>query len=388
MQENQIQLDHRIKKAGDLATNAFQYLHKLQTKEKPIVKTGQEFIDVHLQGVLPSDVILYAGNSGTGKTKLLYDTLDSILDENVNKNASNFVTLQYELEMKFLNKILRDSHSLTKLKKSQILSQEFNEEEKEIIKRYYEGLKDNRRFICEETINTDDFLKMTDEFCALNKSKDAIWVTLDHCLLVQKSNPHEDVAERLTSHINTLRKKYTNVYFILLSQNNRSSMAVIKDRDNAMIPTTAIIYGSSHFEFLASFIVVITDPFKLGINSYLKVNPDRYDWLSEYMEEPDKNGKVSFSTLANHFIWTLKTRESDEPYKNLHIRPMTITQEQKEKMKQSVDKTNNISFTSTPSFQTPIFEREKPVDEIVPPISFANLSNAFGSSDEDDSKPF
>jgi hypothetical protein len=376
---SEIQLDNRIKRAGDLATTAFQYLHKLQT-EKSIVKTGQEFIDVHLQGVLPSDVILYAGNSGTGKTKLLYDTLDSILDENVNKDASNYVTLQYELEMRFLNKILRDTHSITSRKKSEILSKEFSEEDKELVKRYYEGLKDNRRFICEETINTDDFLKMTDDFCALNKHKSAIWCTLDHCLLVQKSSPNEDVAERLTAHINTLRKKYNNVYFILLSQNNRSSMAVIKDRDNAMIPTTSIIYGSSHFEFLASFIVVITDPFKMGINSYLKVNPDRYDWLSEFMEEPDKNGKVSFSTLANHFIWTLKTRESDEPYKNLHIRPMTLSSEQINKMKQSVDKTNNISFTSAPTFNTtPVFE--KTVSEIVPPISFDQLSSVFGDGD-------
>lgn len=356
-----MQLDPRIKKAGDLATTAFQYLRKLQTQETPIVKTGQEFIDVHLKGILPSDVILYAGNSGTGKTKLLYDTLDTILDEKVNRDASNFVTLQYELEMRFLNKILRDSHSLTNRKKSEILSKEFNEEEKEIIKRYYEGLKDNRRFICEETITTNDFLKMTDEFCAQNTDKSAVICTLDHCLLVQKSSSNEDVAEVLTSHINTLRKKYSNVYFILLSQNNRSSLSVIKDRDNAMIPTTSIIYGSSHFEFLASFIVVITDPFKLGVNSYLKINPDRYDWLSEYMEEPDKNGKVSFSTLGNHFIWTLKTRESDEPFKNLHIRPMTLSSEQLNKMKQSVE-TNNIiaptfnipTFTNTPVFEPPI----------------------------------
>lgn len=378
-----MQLDSRIKRAGDLATTAFQYLHKLQTKEKPIVKTGQEFIDVHLQGVLPSDVILYAGNSGTGKTKLLYDTLDSILDEKVNKNASNFVTLQYELEMRFLNKILRDSHSLTKLKKSKILSEEFNEEEKEIIKRYYEGLKDNRRFICEETITTDDFLKMTDDFCAQNTDKDAIWCTLDHCLLVQKSNPHEDVAERLTSHINTLRKKYSNVYFILLSQNNRSSMAVIKDRDNAMIPTTAIIYGSSHFEFLASFIIVITDPFKLGINSYLKVNPDRYEWLSDYMEDPDKNGKVSFSTLGNHFIWTLKTRESDEAYKNLHIRPMTLTSEQINKMKQSVDISSTPSFSiATPVFSMPVFEKEAPLTPVF------DLSQAFDPPEKASDAPF
>ena len=113
------------------------------------------------------------------------------------------------------------------INKSEILSKEFSEEDKLLIRRYYEGLQDGRRFICEETITTDEFLKMTDDFCAQHKDKDAIWCTLDHCLLVQKSNPHEDVAERLTAHINTLRKKYDNVYFILLSQNNRQSLSTI-----------------------------------------------------------------------------------------------------------------------------------------------------------------
>ena len=388
MQENQIQLDHRIKKAGDLATTAFKYLNKLQTGEKPIVKTGQVFIDTHLQGVLPSDVLLYAGNSGTGKTKLLYDTLDTILDINVNKDAGNFVTLQYELEMKFLNKILRDTNRITGRKKSEILTQEFTDEQKELVKQYYEGLKDNRRFICEDTINTSDFLEMTDKFCSMNADKSAIWVTLDHCLLVQKTSSNEDVAETLTAHINTLRKRYHNVYFILLSQFNRQSMINIKDRDNSMIPTTAMIYGSSHFEFLSSFIVCIVDPFKLGVNQYLKLNPDRYDWLKEYFGDEDKQGKVSLNTLGNQFIWTLKTRESDEPYKNLHIRKLDITSEQLEKMKQSVEVKET---TQTPSFSIPIFNatEEKKVSDIVKPIAFEDLGNIFGSSDdEDNDNPF
>jgi hypothetical protein len=98
---------------------------------------------------------------------------------------------------------------------------------------------------------------------------------------------------------------------------------------------------------------VIVDPFKLGVNSYLKINPERYSWLSDYMEAPDKNGKVSFSTLGNHFIWTLKTRESDQPYKNLHIRPMTLSPEQLEKMKQSIVPEVEEKIIKT---QTPVFD--------------------------------
>lgn len=66
---------------------------------------------------------------------------------------------------------------------------------------------------------------------------------------------------------------------------NRGSLVNIKDRDNSMIPTTAMIYGSSHFEFLCSYIVVLVDPFRLGVNSYLKVNPDRYEWLKGDMQD-------------------------------------------------------------------------------------------------------
>jgi len=77
-----MQLDSRIKRAGQLATEAFTYLNRLQQGDKQLLKTGDEAIDCHITGLLPSDCILYAANSGIGKTKMLFDTLDQILDEN------------------------------------------------------------------------------------------------------------------------------------------------------------------------------------------------------------------------------------------------------------------------------------------------------------------
>ena len=79
-------LDPRIKRAGQLATEAFTYLNKIQKGEKQLLKTGDEAIDCHITGLLPSDCILYAANSGIGKTKMLFDTLDQILDEKINPN--------------------------------------------------------------------------------------------------------------------------------------------------------------------------------------------------------------------------------------------------------------------------------------------------------------
>ena len=380
-------MDIRIRRASDLAEEAFKYLNKMQSGETPIIKTGQNFIDDHLSGVLPSDCIIYSANSGVGKTKLLYDTLDSILKEDVNKNAKDITTLEFQMEMKFLNRILRDTHTLTAKKKSEILTKAFTEEEKAVVKQYYESLKDDRRYICEESVTVGDFYTMTEEFCNENKHKAAIWIALDHVLLLKKSFPSEDTAETLTARINDLRKKFNNVYFILLTQMNRLMYSNVSERNNAMMPTTGMIYGSSHFEFLSSYIIAIIDPFKLGVNEFLKVNRDRYDWLEDFMTDEDKNGKVSFNTLGNSFKFVLKTRESDMPYKNLYINKMNLSEDNIKKMEQSVDKKTNSS--SVPIFSVPTFEQTTTAE--ITPTSYADLSKAFDApvkKNEDDSEPF
>lgn len=356
-------LDPRIRSAGSLAEEAFKELKEIQKGEKPLIKTGQPFIDIHVGGMLPSDLVIYSGGSGSGKTQMLYDTLDKILDENVNPLAKDYVTLEFSLEMLFISKILRDTHSLLKKKKTDIILEEFNEDERVLVAGYYKALQDGRRYVVEESINTMDFYNITKGFCEEFKDKEKIVITLDHTLLVQKYEKNEDAMERLTAHINVLRKEFKNINFIILSQLNRGYLANVAEKSNLMIPTVSMIYGSSHFEFLASFIYVILNPFKMGINEYLKVHEDRYPYLKDYMTTPDAKGKVSFNTLGNLFIHTLKTRESDTPYSNIHIQKMDLSDDQLSKMKQEQsDKITEkeISLPNIPVFNAPpVFDMTK-----------------------------
>src|SRR5699024_1225782 len=124
------------------------------------------------------------------------------------------VSLEYSLEMKFLNRILRAINKRTDKLKSDILKYEFTEEEKEVVKRYYENLQDGRRYICEESITTDDFYTMTKNFCEEHIDKDGIIISIDHVLLLKKDGNSEDPLEKLTSYINQLGKEFSNVYFI------------------------------------------------------------------------------------------------------------------------------------------------------------------------------
>jgi hypothetical protein len=383
----EIKIDSRIKNAGSLAKESFSYLTDLQKGDRSIIKSGQDFIDCHIQGLLPSDVIVYAANSGVGKTKLLFDTLDLILDEKVNSEASEIVSLEYSLEMKFLNRILRDTNKRTGKKKSDILQEEFTKEEREIVKRYYKGLQDKRRFVCEESITTREFYEMTRNFCELNKDKAGVIISLDHVLLLKKTDRSEDPLETLTAYINQLRKEFKNVYFILLSQFNRSSFSTIADKNNDMIPRASMIYGSSHFEFLSSYIIGIMDPFKMGVSQFLKVNKERYDWLEDYMGDEDSKGKVSFDTTGNMFYFVLKTRESDQPYRNLFIREMELTEEQLNRMKSENKKDDTFSKLAPPDFSKPKQTQENPYKD----LPQGNTSTAFDPPDfsnSNDEVPF
>jgi hypothetical protein len=349
-----MQLDSRIQKVGALAKEAMIELKKLQSGEKHLLKTGSEKIDCHIGGLLPGDVVVVAGAPSSGKSETLYRMIDSMLSTDVNSNAQNIVSLEYSMEMKMLNKILRKTHQVLSKKKSDILFSPFDAEEGELVKQYYTGLQDDRRYSVQSPVTPEEFYKMTKTFCEMNSDKDAVVISIDHMLLFSGSDK-QAVLEKVSESINLLKLEFGNVYFILLSQLNRGISAAIKEADNCMIPTNALLYGSSFMEQLASYIIIITNPFKQGVNKYLKVYKDRYDYLEEFFDGEDSKGRTSFSTLGNLFYFITKTRESDNPYKDLFIDRMDLSEEQLEKMKRSVVVEDSAPVVGKP-IAAPVFD--------------------------------
>lgn len=387
MQE--ITLDSRIRKVGEAAKEAFVELNKIQQKEKLILKTGEEMIDCHIGGMLVGDCILLAGAPSAGKSETLYRMIEKIMSKEVNPFADNFVSLEFSMEMRMLNKLLRSTHNILGKKKSDILFEPFNKEESLKVKEYYENLQDERRFVVQAPVTPEEFYKMTRDFCLLNVSKEAILLSADHLLLFSGSDK-QSVLEKVSEYINLLKLEFNNVYFILLSQLNRSYNAVIKSKSNDMIPNNSLIFGSSFMEQLASYIVIITNPFKQSIDQYLKVNKNKYDYLDEFFGEEDKNERVSFTTTGNLFFFVTKTRESDNPWRDLFIKKLNLTEEQLNKMKQSIVSDSNSSSFTPPTFtSTPIFEAKPEFTPSIPSPNF-DLNSAFGTGDKDelDDKPF
>lgn len=363
-----------IRPLKEYTEQAFKELKKIQSGDKKLPKTGFDFIDSHLGCLLPGDVCLISSPSGTGKTTVAQKIKKNILDKDLNPSADNYLIVDYSLEMKVFNLIMRGTSEVLKVKKSQILFNEFTEEEKIKVKEYYEGLNDDRQFLSQVPPSPEEFYNDCSEFLETHKEKEGIFIVLDHVLLL-KGSDKKALLESLCEKINQLKLKYHNVYFLLISQNNRAIYGRIAEKNNLSAPNPTDVFGSSFLDQLCSFNIVLFNPFKAGIMEYMKVNPDRYDYLSDHFTEEDSKGRVSFTTENKIFAHCIKTRESDSPYQDIFVIDMSIDEEQKEKLKLKPKE------PSTAIKEMPVFEKEK-----WPEPNF-QIKDAFDGIEDDDSDP-
>jgi len=265
-------------------------LKKYQSGELTPIKTGREWLDATWGGILPGDVVTVAGASGAGKSFELQKLINNIFKLN---NSEKYVCLFNSLEMRNISTVIRDFKiELNKSKKS-ILTEEFTEEEKEVLRGYSEMYTDGRFFINEETKTAEDFMTEWTAFLEEHKDKEAVVITFDHTALVKGGEKKQ--IDTMLANINILKNKYENVVFILLSQLNRNILSRIAEKNSMSAPVRGDLYFSDSMFFLSDHLYVINNADRLGISEYMKVNPEIYKDLAHHFSEQG-NKKVSFLT--------------------------------------------------------------------------------------------
>ena len=361
-----------IKPLKEYTKEAFVEIGKLQRGEKLLPKTGFDFIDSHLGCMLPGDVALLSSPSGTGKTTVAQKIKKNILDKEINPEADKYVYVDYSLEMKVFNLLMRASSELLKKKKSEILFNEFTEEEQVKIKEYYETLNDDRQFLSQVPPTPQEFYDEAREFLIKHSDKSAVFFSFDHVLLA-KGSDKKRMLEDFCEKINQLKLEFNNVYFLLISQNNRQIYSRIAEKNNLAAPNPTDVFGSSFLDQLCSFNIVLYNPFKAGIKEYMRVNPERYFYLSDHFTDEDSKGRVSFHTEGLIFAHCIKTRESDQMYQDIYVIDMGLSKEEKEKLEEKKEISNTM----------PVFEKAEPIEPVSP-------LEAFGppESNSGDDMPF
>lgn len=306
-----------IRKYEEVYNDSIKKLRRYQKGEIAPIQTNRPWLDDTFGGLLPGDVVTIGGASGSGKSFELQKIKNNIVKLNP---KTNFVWLDNSLEMRNLSTLLRDFKiELNKSKKS-ILTEEFTQEEVEILKEYSKTYRDGRFFINEETKSPEQFGKDWEDFLNQNQDKEAVFITFDHAALVKGGN--KEGIDELLAKINYLKGKYENVIFIILTQLNRQILGRIAEKNNMSAPTRSDVYASDTMFFLSDHVYVIQNANRLGIDEYMKVNPEHYDYLSDHFSNEDK--KVSFLTYGKLFFHVLKSREADVVFQDLYIEELEV----------------------------------------------------------------
>jgi len=309
-----------IYKTKDLIRKQTDILLKYQSGEINIVKTGRDHIDATLTGLLPGDIVVIAGASGSGKTFELQTLRENIMNVDINPNAENFVFLDYSFEMKLFNLILRGISKILNKAKQLILLNKFKEEERPLVNRYIKTMSDDRFFIDETPCTAEEFLTQTREFLEANRDKEAVFVAIDHMALFKSTGDKKASIDKVVEGINILKREFENAYFILLSQLNRGILGRIKDKDINAMPNRSDVFQSDTMFHIADYLVVVHNPHRLGITDYLRVNPRIYEMLSDFFSaETGTSRKVSFRTFGNIFFHVLKVREGEVVFQDIYI---------------------------------------------------------------------
>lgn len=309
-----------IYKTKDLIKAQTQILLEYQSGNIQIVKTGRDHIDATLSGLLPGDIVVIGGASGSGKTFELQTLRENIMSTELNPSAGNYVFLDYSFEMKLFNLILRGISKILGKAKRSILLEPFSESEKPLANRYIKTLSDDRFFIDETPCTGKEFLAQTRTFLEEHSDKEAVFVAVDHMALFKGSGDKKLSIDEAVEGINILKREFKNAYFILLTQLNRSILARIKDRDINAMPNRGDVFQSDTMFHIADYLIIVHNPYRLGMTDYLRVNPRFYSMLSDFFS-PDvgRSKKVSFRTFGNIFFHVLKVREGDVVFQDIYI---------------------------------------------------------------------
>lgn len=310
--ERQTKLHQKyIKDSKDLIEEAVETIRQYQTGEKKPIRFTKPWMNKNLLGGLfPGNIIGIAGSSGHGKSTLLQELENDIFDDDLNPDNKNFILLRNNYEMAVFKLYLRDLKRGLDMKIADILGGEFSEEQERLAKGIQEKGSNPRVKYFENPQTPTDWFSIMCSFCEEHKEASHIIISIDHIALVkQTAGGKKDGIDNLVEYMNLLRHIYKNVSFIILSQLNRN----IEERDNPRhsAPRKGDLYQSDFLFQISDVIIVVHNPYKLGLQEHMVMGQDQYQHLNSFKKDPGKKTTV-FNTKGYIFYHFIKMREDED----------------------------------------------------------------------------
>lgn len=367
---NQSFIDAYISDSKKLVEEAAEMVLQYQSGELVPIRFKKECINtVLLGGLFPGTVVGIAGSSGHGKTTLMQELENDILDEELNPQSIDYMILKNNYEMSVFKLFLRNLKRGLRKKVAHLLSEEMNSEEKELFESIKAKESDSRIKYFENPTDPETWFKVVEQFIVQHSHVKHLVITIDHIALVQSTMAgKKDGIDTMIERINYLKNKYKSfVSFLILSQLNRN----IEERDNPKnsAPKKGDLYQSDFLYQLSDVIIVVHQPYKLGLQEHMVIGKDRYSHLNGFKKNVESK-TTTFLTKGNVFYHFIKIREDeDNTIPDLWIEKLTKTISNT-----ASNDTSRADYLNKDAFE---MSREVPKMDATPDI--------FGAYDQDDS---
>jgi len=364
-----------IKTSKEVMTDAKERILRIQRGEERPIKTRYKHLNDNLLGGLFSRVILtVSGMSGFGKSSVLKHIEDDIFNCDLNPNCQNYVLLKTNYEMTSFNLALRRLKEETKVSMSKILKGDLTDKDNERFEETFEKETHPNIFYIEKPLTSEEWYVNVRQFIINHQDKERIVVTFDHLgLIKEKGNEGlKKAMDDTLNYQNELKKEFDNVCFINLSQLNRDLQNRSNDAKN-QFPKDSDLFNSSNVQFISDLVIILHNPFKLGLEKYGAFSPKMYPHLHDYMIDPERT-TTSFHTKGNVFWHFVKLRQDDNDDKNVNNKLFIERLYPMEKIDRN-----------TPSYKLEVIKSESKLPMM---DNTMDLWDDVSSSEDDDDMPF
>lgn len=298
-----------IKRSVDVIREASEKILSLQRGDEIPIQTRYTHLNENLLGgFYNGTIVTIAALSGFGKTTILKHIEDDMFNPSLNPQCEDIVLLKCNYEMTVFNLLLRRVKETMNLKMKTILTREFSE----VQHANYDDvvLKESNPniYYIEKPLTPLEWYSVVRAFIIEHADKLSIGITTDHLGLIKDNGNKKQAMDETLEYQNALKKEFPNVFFINLSQMNRE----LETRTDIkhMQPKASDLYNSSNIMFISDLVLVIHNPFKLGIQKYMLFNPARYPHLKDFMYDCNRD-YTNFDT-KNAIMWHyIKIRQDD-----------------------------------------------------------------------------
>jgi len=242
--------------ALDCAIEMDQHLDKIdKLTDGELIGCDTGFIELNklTSGWQNSDLIILAARPGMGKTSLMLNFVNSVLNQNKS-------VLVFSLEMSKLQLYARMCSQITSIPLYKFLKEKMNPYEKELYKNETFKLSNSQLFIEDKSGISINFIKVKAR--KLKRDKDISMIVIDYIGLIDKGNNNKSTNDQVAEISGALKglAKELNIPIILLSQLSREV-----EKLNDKRPMLSHLRDSGAIEQDADMVMFIYRPEYYGI---------------------------------------------------------------------------------------------------------------------------